>query len=89
MYLVLEGEVQLKRDGREITVARRDDVFGGWALFDDKPREMSATSLTDAQLLRIDKEEFYDLLADHPELNEGIFKALSLKAKSLIQRIRK
>ncbi len=38
MYLVLDGQVQLQRDGLEVEVSGSKEVFGTWALFDDAPR---------------------------------------------------
>ncbi len=87
LYLVLDGEVCLKRSGRVITSVERNEVIGSWALFDDEPREMTATASRESRLLRIDKGDFYDVLADHAQITESIFKALSRKAKMLMSRV--
>lgn len=87
LYLVLEGEVRLERNGREITTVKTNGVIGSWALFDDEPREMTAKTTNESRLLRIDKEDFYDVLADHAQITESIFNALSKKAKALISRV--
>jgi len=84
MYLVLKGRVRLHKDGQEILVASEREAFGTWALFDTEPRIMTATVIEDAHLLKIDQEEFYDLLADHIEITQSIFRALVQRIKGLI-----
>ena len=64
MYLVVEGRVRVHRDELEITVAGEGDTIGIWALFDDEPRVGTATVVEAARVLRIDKEDFIDLLAE-------------------------
>ena len=53
MYLVVDGQVRLHRSGQEVMIAEYKGVFGTWALFDDEPRVVTATTLQDTSLLRI------------------------------------
>jgi CRP-like cAMP-binding protein len=85
MYLVLDGKVRLHRGGSEIMIAESKDVFGTWALFDDEARVATATTLDDTSLLRISREDFLDLLSDHTNITESVFKALVKKIRSLIR----
>lgn len=87
LYVVIEGKVRLHRAGTEIMTAQAKDVFGTWALFDDEPRVATATTQEDCILLRLDKEEFYDLLADHSRITQDILKTLSLRLRRLIQNV--
>src|SRR3990172_996825 len=84
MYIVVKGRVRLHRDKQEILVVGEKEAFGTWALFDNEPRLMTATALEDVQLLRIEQEEFFDLLADHIEITQSIFRALVGRIKRLI-----
>jgi CRP-like cAMP-binding protein len=87
LYIVVEGTVRLHRGGENVMDAKRKDVFGTWALFDDEPRVVTATTLEDCLLLRLDKEEFYDLLADHSQITQGVLKNLSMRLRKLIQSL--
>jgi CRP-like cAMP-binding protein len=87
LYIVVEGTVRLHRGGENVMVANKKDVFGTWALFDDEPRVVTATTLEDCILLRLDKEEFYDLLADHSQITQGVLKNLSMRLRKLIQSL--
>jgi CRP-like cAMP-binding protein len=84
MYVVVSGRVRLEKEGKEVLTLGAGQSFGTWALFDDQPRLMTAVLLEDAHLLKIKKEDFYDLLADHDEITPVIFKALVERVKSLI-----
>ena len=84
MYLVIRGRVRLHKGNQEILVAGETRAFGTWALFDNEPRLMTATALEDVHLLKIEQEEFYDLLSDHVEITQSIFKALVQRIKGLI-----
>jgi len=84
MYLVVKGRVSLQKDGQEIMVAREKEAFGTWALFDTEPRIMTANALEEVRLLKIEQDEFYDLLSDHVEITQSIFKALVQKVRRLV-----
>ncbi len=86
-YLVLEGRVRQHREGRDIIISAAKDAFGTWALFDDAPRVATATTLTDCKLLRIDREDFFDLLADHIQITQGVFKTLVKRLRSLMESV--
>ncbi len=88
MYLVIEGEVQLLRDGISVMVAGPKDVFGTWALFDDEPRVVTASTVSDTRLLRIDKDDFYELLAEHVQITQSVLKTVVKRLRSLIERVR-
>ena len=89
MFLVIRGKVRMTREGEEIMVAQEKDVFGTWALFDDEPRVATAVTIEDTHLLRIDKEDFIDLLADHVEITQSILKTLARRLRQLMTRIKK
>ena len=87
LYLVLEGKVRLHRDGEEITTAGAKEAFGTWALFDDEPRVATSTAVEDCRLLRIDREDFLELLSDHVEITQGVFKTIVRRMRGLIERV--
>ncbi len=89
MYIVSEGKVNLSRAGQEVMIAQEKDVFGTWALFDDEPRVATATTLEDTRLLRIDREDFIDLLADNVAITQSIMKTLVKRLRNLMNRISK
>jgi CRP-like cAMP-binding protein len=87
MYLVVSGRVRLHREQLEITVAGQGEAFGTWALFDEEPRLSAAATVEDTLLLRLDKEDFIDLLADNVEITQGVLKALVKRMRSLLGQV--
>ncbi|MEM7678794.1 MAG: Crp/Fnr family transcriptional regulator [Myxococcota bacterium] len=83
MYLVLSGRVRLHRGPTEVTTAGPQEAFGIWALFDDEPRVTAATAAEDCELLRIDKEDFIEVLADNVLVMQGVMKAIVRRLRAL------
>ena len=89
MYLVLEGRVLLHQGQTEVMTAEEKDTFGTWALFEDEPRVVTATALEQSRLLRIDKEDFIDLLSDNVRITRGVLKALVQRARRLMELVKR
>ena len=89
MFMVLDGTVRLTRDDQVVMDAKHKDVFGTWALFDDELRVVTAVTLEESRLLKIDKEDFVDLLADHVQITRGILKALATRLRNLMAGLAK
>lgn len=86
-YVVVDGSVRLHRDEETITTASRSDAFGTWAVLDAEPRVTTATVTVDARLLRIDRDDFLELLADHSEITQGVFKTIAGRMRRLLERL--
>ena len=87
MYVVIQGEFRVERDGVEVMIARKHDAVGTWSLFDDERRIATATAITSGELLKIDKEDFVDLLSDHVKITQGIMKTIVKRLRSLMSNI--
>ncbi len=87
LYLVLEGQVLLHRGGEEIMIAEAKQAFGTWSLLDEAPRVVTATALTDCRMLGIYREDFFDLLADHIQITQGVFKTVVKRMRALMETV--
>ena len=87
MYLVVDGRVRLHKEELDITESGPGQAFGTWALFDEEPRVSAATALDEVMVLRLDKDDFIDLLADNVEITQGVLKALVSRVRGLIGRV--
>lgn len=87
LYLVITGKVKLHRDGQEIALMGPGEAIGTWALFDNQPRVATATAIEEAQVLRIDREEFYELLSDHVRIAEAVLRSLATRLRTLLERL--
>ncbi|MBC8168023.1 MAG: Crp/Fnr family transcriptional regulator, partial [Bryobacteraceae bacterium] len=86
LFVILEGAVSISRDGAELHVAREHEVLGAWALFDPEPMAVLAKTVEDTRLLRIGRDEFYDLLSDNSEITASIFAMLVKRFRQLVER---
>jgi CRP-like cAMP-binding protein len=86
LYVVLDGRIEMSRSGRTMFHVGSDETIGNWALFDEQPSVVTATALEDSSLLRIDREDFFDLLADHSEVTREMFQALFKRVRSLLTK---
>jgi len=86
LYLVLDGRVSMTQQGREITTAGAGEAFGTWALFDEEPRLATAAAASDVTVLRIDRADFADVLADHVEVAQGVLRTVARRLRGLATR---
>lgn len=87
MYVVIEGEVRLTRGEQVVTVAGPGDAFGTWSLLDDEPQVVDATATTEVTLLRVDRVDFVDLLADNVELTRAVLKGIVQRLRAVAGRL--
>ncbi len=84
LYIVLEGRVRLVRGNEEIGVAEQGEAIGMWSLFDDEPRIASGIAQGPVITLIIDRDDFYDVLGDHMEITQAMFRSLVQRLRELI-----
>jgi len=84
LYVVIRGQVALKRSGETVLEAGEGIPFGTWSLIDDAPSLIEATATEPSHLLCISRDDFYDLLADHQELVRGLLQGLARRVRNLV-----
>ena len=88
LYFVIEGRVRLERDGREIMQYGEKEDIGIWSLLDDEqPNIATAVTIEPTRLLKIDREQFFEIVADYVEITQGIFKSLARRIRGTVQQI--
>src|SRR5262249_12832267 len=85
LYLVLDGKVRVLRQERVIAELGERECFGEMAILDAAPRSASVTALSDTNLLKISREDFREIMAEKPEIANGIIKVLSQRLRSAIR----
>lgn len=86
LYVILDGAVDISRNGEPLYIARQNEVLGAWALFDQDPMPVTAKTVEDTRLLRIGRDDFYDLLADNTEITQSIFNMLVKRFRKLVEQ---
>ena len=76
MYIICNGEIKIHEGENLLATLKENDFFGELSLLDTETRSASATALTDAFLLKLDQEPFFELMESRPEVARGIIKTL-------------
>ena len=85
LYIIIRGQVALVKDGADVVTLGEEEALGAWDLFEAEPRVTSARTTDETLLLRVDREDFYDLLLDYPELGQSILKAFVRRLRKLVK----
>ncbi|HVR31224.1 MAG TPA: cyclic nucleotide-binding domain-containing protein [Acidimicrobiia bacterium] len=80
-YVVVEGSITVRRNGRKVATLGPGDVAGEMALLDDEPRSADLVAAQDSVVLYISRREFGGLL-------EANTKLMSKVLRTLAQRLR-
>ncbi len=81
MFLIVEGDIRIHRDGVELAVLGGQNHFGEMSILDGEPRSASASALTDCLLLRINQTDFYDILSRRFEVAISIIRTLTRRLR--------
>ena len=85
LYVLVEGEVEVRRkvDSQERTVSKMggNEVFGEMSLLDDEPRSATIRALGPTAVLKVDRENFRELIQERPQIALAILKILSLRLR--------
>jgi CRP-like cAMP-binding protein len=81
--ILLEGQVEVTRDGKIIAVRGPGDFIGEIALLDNRPRTATVTARTDVVVEVLNRGEFASLLAEAPELSAQVMATMARRLAAL------
>jgi CRP-like cAMP-binding protein len=81
LYVVVAGRVGVVRAGARVAEIGVGECVGELAALDWEPRSATVVALEDTDLIRLERDDLFDLLGDHPELVRAL-------AGVLVARIR-
>ena len=76
LYVIVSGEVKVHDGDLVLKHLKSKSVFGELAVLDPEPRSASVTAISDAHLLRLDREAFLELMAGNIEVVRGVLSVL-------------
>ena len=85
LFLIVSGAVKLDRGGESISTLGPGDVMGAWSLLDVEARLVTATAVDTVQTLVIERDPFFELIADYPLIIQSIMRALAQRLRRLIR----
>jgi signal-transduction protein with cAMP-binding, CBS, and nucleotidyltransferase domain len=69
MYVVLEGAVELNKNGVPVVQLSQGQHFGEMSLVDRSVRSLTAVAATKARLITIRRKDFYAIIKEDPRLS--------------------
>jgi CRP-like cAMP-binding protein len=82
-FVVLDGEVLIKRNNRKVATLGSGAVLGELSLLDHGPRTATAICETDCTLLVIEGRRFLGVLDDVPAISHKLLASLSDRIREL------
>lgn len=76
MYIIVEGRVRVHSKDQSIIDLGPGDSVGELTVLDPEPRAASVTALTPLFLFCIGKNSFDEVMANWPEIAQGVIRAL-------------
>jgi CRP-like cAMP-binding protein len=65
LYIVVEGTVSIRKGSKEKLLMKDKEAFGWIGLLEESSRMLTAVALSGTTVLKIEREDLFDLLADH------------------------
>ena len=82
-FIILDGDVVVRRRGRKIATLGSGDVVGELSLLDHGPRTASVICDTDCTLFVLDQRHFRGVLDDNPEIAFKLLGTLASRIREL------
>jgi CRP-like cAMP-binding protein len=83
MYVLLEGEMDVRLGTYTVETARSGALIGEMALIDDSPRAANAIAKTDCRLAAVDQRRFHFLIQQHPHFATHVMKELADRLRNM------
>lgn len=80
-YVVVDGSITVRRNGRKVATLGPGDVAGEMALLDDEPRSADLVAAEESVILYISRREFGGLLEANTKLMGKVLRTLAQRLR--------
>jgi CRP/FNR family transcriptional regulator, cyclic AMP receptor protein len=93
LFLIVSGNVKISRisdDGREVilSILSDGDFFGEMAVIDGLSRSANVVTLSDTELIAINREDFHDMMYKYPQIAISLLRELTARLRRSDQHIK-
>jgi CRP/FNR family cyclic AMP-dependent transcriptional regulator len=89
LYIVIDGEAGIVIEGvGQVAHRLPKSIIGELAIISRGPRSANCVALTDITALKIEHDDFWDLLTDQPEIAQGVIRMLSQRYEEAVANLR-
>ncbi|MDP2293310.1 MAG: cyclic nucleotide-binding domain-containing protein [Actinomycetota bacterium] len=82
-YVVLSGELVVRRNGRKVATLSTGDIVGELSLIDDQPRSATVVCTEDGSVLELTRGQFRAVLDEIPTLAHKLMSTLAGRVRNL------
>ena len=83
MYVIKEGEVDLRLGGRTVETVGAEGFFGEMSLIEEGPRTATAVAKTDCTLIPINERRFEFMVHEVPFFALNVIRSLSRRLRNV------
>jgi hypothetical protein len=87
LYIIIGGSVRIHKGERELAVLGRLQSLGEMAVLDGAPRSASATALEETTMIKVNREQFLDVMRSSPEIMQGIIRLLLARLREANEKL--
>jgi CRP-like cAMP-binding protein len=87
LYMIVEGEVEVRRGERSLARLAAGEFFGEIALLEDSPRTADVVALSRGRVLRLSRPELLRLMHDLPGIGIAIGRTLARRVREMNDRV--
>ena len=95
LFVLVSGKVKISRisseeSGKEVilSILNPSDFFGEMAILDGLNRSATATAMDDSEVFIIQRNDFLDLIKDHPEVSISLLQELTQRLRAAGMKIK-
>ncbi len=82
-FVIVDGETEVKRKGKNIGTRGAGDFIGEIALIEQVPRTATVTAKTDLRVFVLTSKDFHHLLEENPNVERKVLRTLAKRVADL------
>ena len=82
-YIILEGEVEVTKNNKQVALLKENSIFGEIALVDKRPRTATCTAYTNVKLGMVTRENYKQLLKHRPDAINPLLRIVTGRLRNL------
>jgi hypothetical protein len=83
MYIIVDGRVRVYDGDKTINHLGKKEIFGELVLLDPEPRSASVQAVEETRLFRLDRDTFFELMADNIGVVSGVMEVLCQRLRRM------
>ncbi len=87
MYVLVEGELAIVRDGQELATLVAGSIVGEMAILENRPHYASAVTKTDCRLVPINRQRFQFLVEQTPHFALDMMEIMANRLHQMDERM--